>query len=133
MQNQSTPESGDPTPPNTVFALAADMIFGAKIRGAAQASGTPIMLARNATHLIDLVTAADPAPYLILLDLDTRGLDITSAIGSLRSAAPAASIVAFVSHVNASAIAQARDAGAHRVVARSAFSATLPAILTQQP
>ena len=112
--------------PATVIALAADMIFAAKIRGAAQVAAAEVKLARTAESLI--ASAESEQPALILLDLDTRGLDIGGTIRGLRSAAPDARIVAYVSHTRTDAILSARDAGA-QVLARSAFVTQLPVLL----
>ncbi|MEO5511547.1 MAG: hypothetical protein ABIV28_02185 [Longimicrobiales bacterium] len=111
----------------TVLALAADMIFSSKISGAAKAVGTEVRLARSAAQLIELT--GQTAPSLIILDLDTRGLDIAGTIQALRSEAPASHILAYVSHVRTDAITEARSAGASRVLARSAFVTSLLEIL----
>lgn len=111
-----------------ILALAADMIFGAKIRGAAQTLTVPLTLARNPAHLLELVKAGSPVG-LVIIDLDTRGLDITQTIHTIRTDTPGIRILAYVAHVNTAAIKAAREAGAHKVLARSAFAATLPEIL----
>jgi DNA-binding NarL/FixJ family response regulator len=120
------------TPP-AVFALAADMIFGAKIRATAQAVGVAILPARSPAHLIDLVTrahAGNTLPRLIIIDLDTRTLEIVETIQTLKSLAPATRILAYVSHTNTSAITEARTAGADKILARSAFTESLATLLT---
>ena len=114
------------TPNPRIAALAADMIFASKIRGTADALGVPVAMASSVKRLIE--AAGSIGPEVILLDLDTRGLDITAAIEALRAAAPSAEIIAYVSHVRADAIETARLAGA-RVLARSAFTRMLPEIL----
>lgn len=110
--------------PNVV-ALAADMIFAARIRGAAQAVGASLELARNADALLERART-DP-PRRILLDLDTRSTDPAELIRTLKAdpRTAAIEIVAFVSHVREDAIAAARDAGADRVLARGAFARQL--------
>jgi DNA-binding NarL/FixJ family response regulator len=118
---------GDVIP--AILALAADMIFGAKIRGTAQSLHLPLTLARNAKHLVELA-AAQPA-RLIIVDLDTRGLDIGGTIAALKTTAPGVRVLAYVSHVNAEAIRRARSAGADQVLARSAFTQQLPMLLQQ--
>jgi DNA-binding NarL/FixJ family response regulator len=110
-----------------VLALAADMIFTAKIRATGDAVGVPVLMARNAIQLLEL--AGTSAPRLILVDLDTRGLDISATIADVKAAAPESRLLGFVSHVNTDAIRQARDAGADQVLARSAFTQQLPDIL----
>lgn len=107
------------------IALAADMMFAAKIRGAAQAAGVEVILARSPSDLLERVRSAPGAH--VLLDLETGQLDITETVTALRSAG--ARVVAFVSHVRSDLIAEARAAGAERVLARSAFVRELPVLL----
>jgi CheY-like chemotaxis protein len=117
----------DTLPFKTVAVVAADLIFDARIRGAADEAGINVVFARNPQQLRDAAAGAD----LVILDLDARWLDPNQAIRSLRRD-PATStkpIVAFVSHVRADAIEAARNAGADRVLARSAFVKLLPSIL----
>jgi DNA-binding NarL/FixJ family response regulator len=116
----------DRTTPGIV-ALAADMIFASKIRGTADAVGVPVMVVTTAGRLIEALKTI--LPRLVLIDLDTRGLDIGGVIADVREASPDAEILAYVSHVRVDAIEAARVAGAHQVLARSAFTRTLPEIL----
>lgn len=113
-------------PPARIVALAADMIFAAKIRGTADALGIPVRVITAAARLPETVAAAGPA--MVIVDLDTRALDIAATIAAVRSSVPQAEILAYVSHVRTDAIEAARSAGA-RVLARSAFTRTLPEIL----
>ena len=113
-------------PESVVIALVNDMIFASRIRGAAQAAGVAVRTTSKAT---DVLAAAGTA-RLILVDLDATRADPVGLIRALKAdAAAEARVVAFVSHVNADAIAAARAAGADQVLARSAFVARLPEIL----
>ena len=109
-----------------VVALSADMLFAARIRGAAQAVGAEVELARGADALLERARRA--APRRILLDLDTRATDPVALIETLKAdpATRQIEIVAYVSHVRADMIERARAAGADRVLARSAFTQALP-------
>ena len=110
----------------TVVALPADLIFGARIRAAAESVGTDILLARNPQDL--LLKVREREPRLIILDLDRRGLPITDIIKQIK-AASAAPILAYVSHVQEDAIREARSAGADKVIARGAFAKQLAEFL----
>lgn len=113
----------------TVLALVQDLIFASKIRGAAGAAGVATRVTGRAADLIREARARRPG--LILLDLDHRGVDVSEVIEGLK-ADPSTSgvpVVGFVSHVNEAAIRGAREAGADRVLARSAFVRELPDIL----
>jgi CheY-like chemotaxis protein len=110
-----------------VVAVVADLMFGSRIRGTAQQVGTAVNFVRDAAALQEQAAGAD----LVLLDLETRWLDAATVIGQLKQTQATATVpvVAFVSHVNAEAIAGARAAGADRVMARSAFVRELPMLL----
>lgn len=111
-----------------VVAWAADLIFGARMRAAAESSGTPLRLVRNAEELLAAVQAEHPR--LVVVDLEARG-DPVQAIAALKADAALASIpvLAYASHVMEDRLAGARGAGADRVLARGAFARDLASIL----
>ncbi|MHB1168835.1 MAG: hypothetical protein ACYC28_06085 [Longimicrobiales bacterium] len=105
-----------------VVALPADLMFASRIRGTAQAAGIPLEIANRPDALRERI--ARTRPRRVLIDLDARGWDPVALIRELRQADAqgATEIVAWVSHVRTDAIEAAREAGADRVLARSAFS-----------
>jgi CheY-like chemotaxis protein len=111
----------------TVIAVVSDLIFGARIRSAAQDAGASASFVRNTAALFEAAAGAD----MILLDLDTRWLDAPAAIAALKQnpATSGVDIVAFGPHVAADALTAARAAGADRVLARSAFVRVLPDLM----
>jgi CheY-like chemotaxis protein len=105
------------------------MLFSARLREAANAVGTDLLLARKPQDWLQ--QARDRKPRLLILDLDTRSLDPVALISDTK-ADPALRdipLVAYVSHVREDIIASARDAGADRVMARGAFAKNLQQIL----
>ena len=101
-------------------------MFGSRIRAAAQAAGVTAVFVKSAEELVARAEGAD----LVLLDLQTRWLDAPSAIRSLKTGpAAAVSVIAFGPHVEGAALVAAREAGADRVLARSAFVKELPGLL----
>lgn len=112
-----------------MVAAAADLLFSARIRSAAEAAGVPLVLLRSGEDVVR--RAGEAGARLVLLDLDARWLDAPAVIGALKADAATAAIpvVAYVSHVREDAIAAARAAGADRVLARSAFVQLLPGLL----
>ncbi len=112
-----------------VLAWAADLMSGARIRGAAQATGTELRLVRGADEL--LRAAAAERPRLVVVDLEARG-EPAAAIARLKADAATAAVpvIAFAPHVREEAIAAARAAGAERVLARGAFLRDLPRLLS---
>ena len=104
----------------TIAALVADLMFASRIRGPAPGAKT--------VHNTDgLLKVLGPRTRLVLVDLHARGA--LEAIPGIREAAPESTIVAFGSHVETDALQAARQAGADRVMARSAFVRELPALV----
>src|SRR5262245_4239148 len=105
------------------------MIFSARIREAANAVGTDLLLARKPQDWLQ--QARDRKPRLLILDLDTRSLDPVALITETK-ADPALRdipLVAYVSHVREDIIGAAENAGADRVLARGAFAKNMQHIL----
>lgn len=109
------------SPEKTVVALAADMIFAARIRG----SAPHVILAKDAADLLTKV--AEKRAQLAVLDLDRRGLDVRATIKELKRSG--VEILCYVSHVREDVIAEARAAGADRVLARGAFAQRIAELL----
>ncbi len=112
----------------TVVAWPADLMFGARIRSAAQNTGTPVRLVRAADELVEAVR--QERPRLAIVDLDARG-DPVAAIARLKAepASAGVPVLAYASHVREDVMAAARAAGAERVVARGLFARDLAAFL----
>jgi CheY-like chemotaxis protein len=129
MQDTNLPNSaGAPGSGPRTVALAADLLFAGRIRGTAGAAGRSVTLARRPQDVLDAVKAG---AVRVLLDLDARSVDVPALIRALRADAATchAEIIAWVSHVRTDAIDAAREAGADRVLARSAFVRELPQLL----
>lgn len=109
-----------------MVAAVNDLMFASRIRGAAEHTQATVRFVRSEADLLDAARTA----ALVLLDLETRWLDAPRVIQLLRAdMASAAQVVAFAPHVNTEALTAARDAGADRVLARSAFVRLLPDLL----
>lgn len=111
------------------LALVADLIFASRIRGVAAAVGARVRTVGSASELLDAARAV--SPRLIILDLDARGVDVAGLVEYIKSdpALAAIPVVVFGSHVEGARLRAAREAGADRVLARSAFVRDLPALL----
>jgi CheY-like chemotaxis protein len=116
-------------PSRTIVAAVSDLMFGSRIRAAAQQAGVSAVFVRSPNELAVRGAQAD----LILLDLETRWLDAPASIAGLKADAATESvpIVAFGSHVAGAALLAARAAGADRVLARSAFVKALPDLMRE--
>lgn len=106
----------------SVVALAADLIFASRIRGAAG----HVVLAKDPADLIAKVT--ELKPDLVVLDMDRRGLAVNDVVTELKRLG--VEVLCYVSHVREDLIAEARAAGADRVMARGAFAQRLSELLT---
>lgn len=122
-------DSRPDTPQHPVLAITADLLFAARVRSTGAAVGADIILARTADELISL--AQQRAPRRIIIDLDSRKIDVIKLITDLKRDALLATIpiLAYVSHVREDMISAARAAGAERVIARGSFVKQLPALL----
>ena len=110
-----------------IIAVVDDLLFGSKIRAAAEAADQALTFVRRGADVAAAV--AQSAASLVLVDLGQPGaVDAIRAIRASAGTAPA--IVAFASHVRADLIAEARGAGATRVLARSAFVVELPTLVS---
>lgn len=117
--------------PTAAIALVADLLFASRVRGAADAVGARVRTVRSAAELLE--AAGTDAPRLIILDLDARGVDVPALVAQLKSDPALAGIhvVVFGAHVEGAALRAAREAGADRVLARSAFVRELPELLRE--
>jgi DNA-binding NarL/FixJ family response regulator len=109
--------------------VVADMFFASKGRGTATAAGVRAIVRGRPEGIADRVRAE--AARLVIVDLELRFGDAVAAVRELKADADTRSvpIVAFSSHTNAGVIAEARAAGADRVMARSAFVQELPSLM----
>jgi CheY-like chemotaxis protein len=112
-----------------VLAVVDDLLFASKIRSTAARLGREVVFARSSDAAIE--QGRGRTPDVILVDLDSRRLDALATIAATRADASlsAVPIVGFVSHVRVDLVEAARQAGADRVLSRSAFVAHLSEIL----
>jgi CheY-like chemotaxis protein len=112
----------------TVVTLVDDLFFAAKIRETGKALGVSVVACDPRRGV---AAVADAHPQAIFLDLNFRGSPAIEWIRILKSDPTTQPIpmVAFVSHVQEELIKSAREAGCDTVMARSAFTTKLPALL----
>lgn len=130
QEDHLRPPAPEPRGVPSTVALAADLMFAGRIRGTAHSTGRQVLLARSPVEVTDAVRAG---ARRVLIDLDARSHDPIALIRALREDPTTndAAIIAWASHVRADAIAQARAAGADRVLARSAFVRELSSLLAE--
>jgi CheY-like chemotaxis protein len=105
-------------------------MFTVKIQDAAKRAGVQVVFV---TSQENAVAQARENPALIVLDLNYAAIGPLDLIRKLKQEEITAKIhlLGFVSHVETDLIQAARDSGCDRVMARSAFSQNLPAILAE--
>lgn len=111
-----------------VVGVLTDLMFTVKIQDAAKRAGFDPVFVKSKEKALE---QAKLSPAVIILDLNNSEPDPLDLIAALKSGADTQSIplVGFVSHVQADRIQAARQNGCDIVLARSAFSQNLPAIL----
>lgn len=105
-----------------IAALVADLMFGARVRGAAPDA----VLARSPQALVE---AVGPATRLVLVDLQAAGAK--EALEMLADRPAGVKVVAWGPHVMEDALEAAREAGANEVLPRGAFVKALPGLVAE--
>ena len=108
--------------------LSDDLMFAPRVSGQAQAAGWRLREAGSTSVALDLVKAE--SPRLLIVDLETSGLNISELISQLDST-NRPSLLAFGPHVHLARLESARQAGCDHVVSRGRFSSELASLLTE--
>jgi CheY-like chemotaxis protein len=111
-----------------IAAVLSDLMFMVKIQEAAKRAGVDMAFAKSHEEALAL---ARLNPAVMILDLNATSFDALDLIAALK-ADPETSqldLIAFVSHVQTDLKQAAQQRGCNTVIARSAFSQSLPAIL----
>lgn len=113
-----------------ILVAVDDMLFSSKIRATAKLVGVELVFARTPADI--MAQARTLKPSLVIFDINSGKADPINTVAALKSDPELKHIptAGFVSHVDTSLIAAARGAGMDEVMARSAFAANLPQILT---
>ena len=113
-----------------ILAILDDLLFTSKSRSTAQPLGLTVLVARSRDAALTEMRANRPA--LVILDLNNPRTDPLGIVAAMKADAALANIrtVGFVSHVQTDVIEASRRAGVDEVLARSAFTARLPDLLS---
>jgi CheY-like chemotaxis protein len=109
-----------------IVALMDDLFFQMKVAETAKHLGLELKVATNGDALVSLL---EPAPQLVIVDLNARSQPL-AAIERVRAAQKDLKVIGFLSHVQRDLAAQAQAAGCDEVMPRSAFTQNLAAILS---
>ncbi len=112
-----------------VLAVVDDLFFGAKILETAERLNVPLALVRSPEELAERTRAY--RPVLVIFDLNAEACRPLEAIRRVKADPDLkdAATLGFFSHVQNELKVAAAEAGCHRIMARSAFTAQLPDIL----
>ncbi|MGH9145793.1 MAG: response regulator [Vicinamibacterales bacterium] len=112
-----------------ILAAVDDLMFASKISAAAKRLGVEVIFARSSDEVLRQVRAL--RPRLAIFDLNSTRTEPLATISAIKGDADLVGVrtIAFVSHVQAELIEDARRSGVDEVLARSAFSAKLGEIL----
>ena len=118
-----------PTPDGPAgLLLSRDLIFTSKVTGTAQALGHRVVVVAGAAMASAIL--AEWSPVVVLVDLAAGDLVGPESIKAYRAIAPPGTpFLAFGSHVDTKALADARDAGCDPVMPRSRFTVELPGLI----
>ena len=109
-----------------VVAVIDDLFFMAKVKDAAVAAGMGIVFAKSKD---DAVVQCSAAPCLAVIDLNAGKFSPIELVIQLKSLG--VPMLGFLSHVNVELKAKAVEAGAGRVLARSALAQNINAIFRE--
>ena len=121
--------SNVPTPDGPAgLLLSRDLIFTSKVTGTASALGHRVVVAGNAALVSAML--AKWTPTVVFVDLAAGDLVSPASIEAYRKIAPPGTpFLAFGSHVDTQALAEAAKAGCDPVMPRSRFTNELPALI----
>ena len=111
-----------------VLAVLSDLMFTVKIQEAAKRAGMDYTFVNSQQ---DALAQARLHPAVIILDLNHAAMQPLETIAKLKSdeATSKIDLLGYVSHVQADLKKAAHEQGCDVVIARSAFSQNLPALL----
>ena len=114
-----------------IVCVMDDLMFSIKISSTAKSIGRIDVFFERSPDMV-LPRIREKRPSLVIFDLNSARMKPLDALTAIKADPDLAGIrtLGFVAHVDAEMIAAARAAGIDQVLARSAFAAQLPGILT---
>ena len=91
-----------------IIAVVTDLIFSTKITGTGKVLNKQVLVARTLDRLREHLDAAGEGKTLVLIDLNSAGLDTVEAVRQAKGHTAKPRVVAFLSHVEVELAGQAR-------------------------
>lgn len=118
-----------------ILLLSSDLMITSQISAAAGDANAGLQILPNISAFEKALEASPSVddqqqPPLVILDMGTRNLDLTTVVAAIRGSLPNSPIVAFGPHVNESMMRGAAEAGCDRVMSRGEFVANLSDIVS---
>ncbi|MBV8810132.1 MAG: hypothetical protein JO033_15780 [Acidobacteriaceae bacterium] len=115
-------------PKKKIVAVLSDLMFMVKIQEAAKGAGLEAIFVKSEQEAL---ARAKENPAVMILDLNNAGVQPLDVIAKLKAdeQTSGVNLLGYVSHVQADLKKAAQEKGCDMVIARSAFSQNLPAIL----
>ena len=112
-----------------ILAVVSDLLFTVKISDAAKRNGFEVVFLKSEKEVLEHAHAEKP--LMVIVDLNANSVKPVELIERLKAheELKRVMVISFVSHVQGELKQRAHDAGANMVLARSAFSTSLPQIL----
>jgi CheY-like chemotaxis protein len=116
-----------------VVCVVDDLFFSIRIKTAAKLVNADVYFQRSSEGALE--TIREKRPRLVIFDLDAAKMQPIETVAAMKADPELRSVdtLGFVSHVHSDTIAAARAAGIGQVLARSAFTTALGAILQPEP
>ncbi len=116
----------------TVYFLTTDLVFSSRLSGSATRLGMKLKTVSAPAALVEQVVASSELK-LVILDLNTQGVEPASLVPALRAAAnPPRAIVAYGPHVHENRLTAASAAGCDEVFTRGQFNSRMEEVLAKR-
>lgn len=116
---QATPRSTGSEASAEGWILVGDLMFASQVQGLARSAAVKLIWVRTVSDA--LTRAETQTPVCVILDVNLVGDQIEELTGRLKALGRPPVLIGFGAHVDAAALARARQAGCKVVLPRSKF------------
>jgi DNA-binding response OmpR family regulator len=112
----------------TILFLTTDLMISSQASGAAGRCEVELIHLQSAEAVLEQLKSG--SADLIVIDVETRGIELASLVTQIRQHSPAPRVLAFGPHVHEAQQAAARDAGCDQVLTRGQFHSGMDTIFS---